>query len=207
MTDAPAAPAAPDGYKADAEGRLVPIASIKPEHMLEDELVRRLVALADAQSAALKAFRENAASEIKAFLDLIADQYGVSRGGKKGNVTFQAYDGSMRIQLAVGEFITFGPELQAAKALIDQCLTDWSASAGSELRTIVSDAFRVNKEGKLDTDAILGLRRHAFEDARWKRAMDAISDSVRVVRSKTYLRFYRRRADDYAQIPLDVARV
>src|SRR3546814_15379247 len=90
-----------------------------------------------------------------------------------------------------------------------QCLTDWSASAGEELRAIVTDAFRVNKEGKLDKDRILGLRRFEFADERWKRAMQAISDSVRVTRSKEYIRFYRRPAadQDFVQIPLALANV
>lgn len=40
MTTAP--DTVPEGYMQDAKGRLVPIAAIKPEHLLEDELVRRL---------------------------------------------------------------------------------------------------------------------------------------------------------------------
>ena len=78
-----------------------------------------------------------------------------------------------------------------------------------ELKAIVTDAFKVNKEGKVDKDRILGLRRFQFDDDRWKRAMQAISDSVRVTRSKEYIRFYRRPApdQDFVQIPLDLARV
>lgn len=32
----------PEGYMKDAKGRLVPLEAVKPEHLLEDELVRRL---------------------------------------------------------------------------------------------------------------------------------------------------------------------
>ncbi|MFT8418999.1 MAG: hypothetical protein ABF636_09260 [Acetobacter sp.] len=32
----------PEGYMKDTKGRLVPLEAVKPEHLLEDELVRRL---------------------------------------------------------------------------------------------------------------------------------------------------------------------
>lgn len=209
MTDT--TPAVPDGCLVDAEGRYVPIASIKPEHLLEDEMVRALVARAEAVSAHLAGFRAIARDEIRAHLDLVAAEYGVERrkGKGKGNVGFTSYDGTLKVQLSIGEFLSFGPELQAAKALIDECLTDWTSDSRTELKTIVTDAFRVNKEGNLDPDRILSLRRYEFADERWKRAMSAISDSVRVTRSKEYLRFYRRPAPDrdFVQVPLDVAKV
>lgn len=206
MTDTPAVP---DGCLVDAEGRFVPIASIKPEHLLEDEMVRTLVARAEATSAELASFRAIARDEIGAHLDIVASQYGVERRKGKGNVSFTSYDGRLKVQLSVGEFLSFGPELQAAKCLIDECLTDWTTDSRTELKTIVTDAFRVNKEGRLDPDRILALRRYEFADERWKRAMTAISDSVRVTRSKEYLRFYRRPAPDrdFVQVPLDVAKV
>jgi hypothetical protein len=199
----------PPGYMKDAEGRLVPEAVVKPEHKQEDRLVRDLINDAMGLNKQLAAFRQRAHQDIQAHLQLIAEQYGVTRGGKKGNVTLTSYDGSLRVQLAVGEFIDFGPELQVAKQLIDECLTSWSDNAPDELKAIVTDAFKVNKEGKLDKDRILGLRRFQFDDNRWKRAMQAISVSVRVTRSKEYIRFYRRPAadQDFVQIPLALANV
>lgn len=209
MNTVPAPDAIPSGYLKDGEGRLVPMSVVKPEHLLEDELVRSLHQSAVGLHDMLAMFRKGAADDIAALLDLLAQKYDARRGGKKGNLTLTSYDGTLRVQLAVGEFTDFGPELQSAKALIDECLTDWSADAGAELRAIVTDAFSVNKEGRLDKDRILGLRRFAFDDDRWKRAMVAISDSLRVTRSKEYIRFYRRPSpnQDYVQIPLDFARV
>ena len=86
----------------------------------------------------------------------------------------------------------------------------WAEGGNPNLKTIVNDAFDVGKEGKLRMDRILGLRRLAIEDKEWLRAMDAISDAVRVTQSKRYIRFYRRDAGPaggYAQMPLDIARV
>ncbi|MBY4639998.1 DUF3164 family protein, partial [Gluconacetobacter entanii] len=65
------------------------------------------------------------------------------------------------------------------------------------------------KEGKIRTDKILGLRRLNIEDEEWQRAMQAISDSIRIDTTKAYLRFHERSGpdDDFRQVPLDIARV
>ncbi|PWR17663.1 DUF3164 family protein [Zavarzinia aquatilis] len=206
MSDTAAVPA---GYMQDAEGRLVPADKVKPQHVLEDQVVREIVDLALEESRRLSALKVNIKTSVDAFVELVAERYGVERAGRKGNMTLTSFDGSLQLQVAVGQFIDFGPELQIAKQLIDQCLTAWSANGSDELKVIVTDAFRVNKEGKLDKDRILGLRRHNFGDERWKQAMAAISDSIKVQRSKEYFRLYRRPAPDrdFEQIPLDIARV
>ena len=71
---------------------------------------------------------------------------------------------------------------------------------------LVDDAFNVGKNGLVSTGKVLGLRRLNITDATWRRAMDAITESIQVVSSKTYMRFYERQDDEsYKQIPLDVA--
>ncbi|MEJ0015699.1 MAG: DUF3164 family protein [Acetobacteraceae bacterium] len=199
----------PAGFMQDAQGRLVPLALVKAEHKLEDQLVRDLYAGALQQSAALRDFRGKAAAEIAAFLSLLADQYGAPRGGAKGNLTLSSYDGTLRIQLAIGDQLAFGPELQVAKTLVDDCIRAWSEGADEKLLAIVNDAFAVDKQGKLNVDRILALRRLAIDDEAWQHAMSAISDAIRVVRSKEYLRFYQRAKPDekFQQVPLDLASV
>ena len=74
------------------------------------------------------------------------------------------------------------------------------------LRAIVDDAFNVGKSGLVSTSRVLGLRRLNIKDATWKKAMDAITESMQVASSKTYMRFYERMDDgSYKQIPLDVS--
>jgi hypothetical protein len=56
---------------------------------------------------------------------------------------------------------------------------------------------------------VLGLRRLDIKDARWLKAMAAISEAVQVVGSKSYIRVYERigDTDQYRAIPLDIAAV
>ncbi|MBF0888076.1 DUF3164 family protein [Gluconobacter cadivus] len=198
----------PDDYMTDSAGRLVPRANVKPEDLLQDELVRKLFERARTIRETMRQFREDADSDIRAFLDLLADQYGAKKGGAKGNLTLSTYDGCERVTIAISDTITFGPELQIAKELVDSCLTRWTEGGNANIRAVVTDAFDVGKEGKLNVSKILGLRRLSIDDEEWKRAMQAITDAVKVNASRSYIRFHERASPDSAfiQVPLDIAK-
>ena len=105
--------------------------------------------------------------------------------------------------------IAFDERLQAAKALIDECLADWVEGARPEIHTLINRAFSSDKEGEINTGAVLALRRYDIQDSRWLRAMDAISEAVQVVGSRSYVRVYERigDSDQYQPIPLDISGV
>ena len=199
----------PAGYRQDAQRRLWREEQIKPVDKLRDELVSRLVELARAQSAELAKFKATAFGEIDAFADLSASEYGAKLGGKKGNLSLLSFDGRYKIQKAVQESIAFDERLQAARALIDECLQEWTADARPELATLVKDAFQVDTKGEIRTGRVLALRRMNIKDERWLKAMDAISDALQVVGSKSYIRVYERvgDTDQYVPISLDIAGV
>ena len=193
-------------YWEDAKGRLVPISMIGEADRLRDELVREVVDSARKVQAAMQRFKLQTMGDVQAFVDLSAEKYQVKLGGQKGNLTLVTFDGRFKVQVAISEHLTFDERLQAAKKLIDECLTDWTGDSRDEIKTIVLDAFQVDKEGRINTGRILGLRRLAIDDDRWQRAMSAIADSIQVVGSKTYLRIYERGPDGkYTPITLDLA--
>ena len=74
-------------YKQDAKGNLVPLANIKEIDLLRDELVQEIAAKARAVQDNLMAFKREAMDDIAAFVQLSADRYDVSVGGKKGNIS------------------------------------------------------------------------------------------------------------------------
>lgn len=197
---------APTGYLQDGFGRLVPIETIKPIDLARDQLVGEIFAHALALSRQIAAFKKQTFGDIEAFVELSAEQYDVKLGGSKGNVTLMSFDGRYKVQRAIAEHICFDERLQAAKALIDECITAWSDGADVKIRVLVNSAFQVDKEGRINTGRVLGLRRIDITDDRWKRAMQAIGEAVQVVGSKSYVRVYERDAHgEYQPIALDVA--
>lgn len=199
----------PDGYMKDQKGRLVLRENVKPQELLEDELVRSLHEKADLLRGELSAFKRTGFNEVAALQDLLHEQYQAKVGGPKGNLTLSTYDGRLRVSVCMGESISFGPELQVAKSLLDELFQEWTDGANANLKIIVMDAFDVGKEGRLSTTKVLGLRRHNVSDPTWKRAMDAIADSIRVDSTKSYLRLHVRETPDAAweMLPLDLAKV
>jgi hypothetical protein len=198
----------PAGHRRDAKGRLVPEGQIKPIDKARDELVRELFAKAERVHQVLAEFKREAFADIAAFIELSAEEYRVDLGGKKGNVSLLSFDGSLRVQRAIADRITFDERLLAAKALIDECLREWTAEARPEIATLVNKAFEVDQAGNIRVGSVLSLRRYNISDPRWKRAMDTIGDAVQVESTSSYVRFYKR--DDngaYHALPLDIAGV
>lgn len=199
----------PDGYKQDAKGALWPIANLRQIDITRDELVHEIVARAKAQSEALAKFKAGVFGDIEAFVQLSGEKYGVNMGGKKGNVSLLSFDGKYKVQRAVSESLAFDERLQIAKELVNQCIHLWSEGSRSEIRALINDAFQVDKEGRVNTARILGLRRLEITDEKWQTAMRAIGESIQVAGSKTYFRVYERVGDSeqYQPISLDIAGV
>ncbi len=118
------------------------------------------------------------------------------------------FDGLMKVQVQVQDAVDFGPQLQIAKGLVDECLNEWSADSRPEIRAIVTRAFNTDRAGQINRAEIFMLLRLEIEDERWKRAMDAIRDAMRVVGSKTYVRCYERSsiAANWQAVTIDLAR-
>lgn len=197
----------PHGYWEDASGALIPISKIKPIDKDRHKVVTELCEAAMQQSATLFGFKTTAMQAVNEFVERSLAEYDVKSGGKKGNVTLNSFDGRFRIIRQMQESISFDERLQAAKALIDECIQGWSKGSNVNIRVLVNDAFQVDREGKISTGRVLGLRRHDIQDETWQRAMKAIGDSMRVASTKPYVRFYLRddATGEYQPINLDVA--
>lgn len=189
---------------ADGKGGWIPVRLVKPQHLLEDELVRKIMGYMIAASEQIARLKAHTADDIGDFEALLAQEYGATVGGAKGNKTLTTHDGLFRISVQVADNVVFGPELQVAKGLVDECLNDWASGARDELRAVVNSAFRVDKEGQVNRRQIYQLLRLDIEDDRWKRAMGAIRDAMRVVGSKTYIRAYQRATFDGTWVPVTV---
>lgn len=199
----------PNGYWEDANGALIPVAKIKEIDKDRSKTVIELCQQAEAQSARLMGFKTTAMHAVSQFIDRSLSAYDVKHGGKKGNVTLLSFDGRFKIVRQMQETIAFDERLQAAKALIDECIQGWSKGSNANIKVLVNDAFQVDQAGKISTGRVLGLRRLEITDESWLKAMRAIGDSMRVASTKPYIRFYKRDepTGEYLPISLDVAGV
>ncbi|SOE00625.1 DUF3164 family protein [Caenispirillum bisanense] len=199
----------PAGYMKDAKGRLVPESMVKDHERLEDQTVRTIIGFAQDLAAQIGRFKGHTFEDVATHLDLVADKYGHRPRGLdgKGNVTLSTYDGTMRVQVRINDQLDFGPGLQVAKDMIDDCLRTWSVDARPELQALVTEAFRTDKTGTVSREAVFRLLRVEIQDPLWQRAMEALRESIRVVGSKTYIRLQHRPsgAQGWATIAIDLA--
>ncbi|WP_455270326.1 DUF3164 family protein [Rhizobium herbae] len=195
-------------FMTDAKGGFVPLSLVKPQHKLEDETVRKIIGFAVNLNGEIARFRGHTMTDLGSLDALIAQEYGAKIGGAKGNRTYQTIDGLMKVQVQVADHIDFGAELQVAKSIIDECLNEWSIDSRPEIQSIVTRAFNTDKEGKINRSEIFMLMRHEIDDPRWRRAMDAIRDAMRVTGSKEYVRFYTRKVvtDEFKAVTIDLAK-
>jgi len=195
-------------YMRDAKGSLVPLEAIKPQDALMDEVVGKVFAHAKDLSAQIARFKEHTFADLTGFQDLLQQEYDVKKPENwKGNYTLTSFDGRKKVTVQIAERIDFGPELQVAKALVDECLREWSADSSANLRSIVNRAFAVDQAGKINKAELFSILRLEIDDDRWQAAMKAIRDSMRVTGTKEYVRFYERTSADgpWQAVSLDIA--
>ena len=199
----------PPGYWQDASGNLIPESKVKDIDKLRHQVVTDLCHMAKQRRDGLAEFKAKAMQEVAALVATSMEQYGVKTGGEKGNVTLTSFDGKFKLVRQMQDRLVFGEQLLAAKALIDECVQAWSKDANDNIRALVNHAFQTDKEGKINTGRVLGLRSLDIQDEAWKQAMQAIADSTKTASTTPYVRFYERDegTGEYRAISLDVAAV
>lgn len=183
-------------FMKNAQGAFIPIENVKPVDKLRDDLVKNLMSKTKEVQKIIEDHRNICWEDIKAFLEISASEHNVKYGGEKGNIKLLSYDGKYKVVIANQDYISFNEKLQIAKDLIDECIRKWAKGADKNLLALVNDAFKVDKQGKISTEKILGLRRLEINDFTWNEAMKAITESITVEDSKRYIRFYERRDKD-----------
>ncbi|MGR6871217.1 DUF3164 family protein [Pseudomonas sp. HK3] len=199
----------PEGYMQNAAGHMVPEDQVRDQDKLRDQVVLDLATKAKLINEQLSKFKRLALEDIQALIETAAEKYEVQIGGKKGNVSLISYNGKYKVDRSVANVISFTEELEAAKALITECIDEWTQSSSKNVRALVDRAFKTNTKGQVKTAAVLDLLRLEIDDEKWQRAMQALKDSIQVNSTTTYIRIYERigMSNQYAAIPLDIAAV
>jgi len=197
----------PEGYMEDGRGRLIRVEQVSEYDKLKNETIENIFGHTRRVQQDIKDFKTDTMGDVYALMEVAAEKYNAKLGGKKGNVSIVSYDGRKKIQIAVNETLTFDERLQVAKELVDECLIEWTQDSRTEIKTLVTSAFEVDKQGNISTSKVMSLLKLDIRDAKWQDAMNALNDSLSVLCSKKYIRFYQRDSFDakWQAIPLDIA--
>jgi hypothetical protein len=192
-------------YK-DREGGWRPESSIKPEHLLQDELARKVYGGAVSVNASMSRFKSHTLSEIQAYLDLLAEKYGAKKVALEDGVApIRSLDGRYEISVTPARKAVATPEVSAAKSLLDDWLSE--TSAGEPLAGIIRDAFGLGEGGALRVSELLRLQRRNVDHPKWIEAMDLLRRGMEVVCDGIAIRCYEIRDGEKVMIPLRMSRV
>ena len=193
----------PEGYMEDGQGNLIPMRNVRELDKIRDALVRELIGKAGHVAEVARAFKGEAQGRITAFVSLAAQEHGVEMGGEKGNVTLTSFDGRYKVKRAMDDVITFNEGVTVARQIFFRLVAKWSEGSNANLAAIVHKAFETDKDGHLSVSKLMMLNTVEIDDPDWKRAMEAIRQSIQVVSTKSYVRFYERGEDGgYRQIAI-----
>jgi hypothetical protein len=196
-----------DEMMTNTRGEQIPARLVQGRIKLEDQTVRTVIKAANAVRGVMRKFKDGVYSDLGTFREMVNAQYGVRTGGSREGTKLHSFDGLMRVEVSSADTFTFGPELEPARELINACIRDWTAGANGNLKALVDSAFRVGVSGKIQVDRVLELRNLDIDDDRWREAMVAINDALRVQGSRRYVRFYERETvdDPWVQIALNMS--
>lgn len=176
-------------YWEDPQGDLVPLQYVSKEDKARDRLVESVINDVEKHREAIKKLKEKIRTRVDTYLESMAYHYGENW---KGNAKISNFANDKAVELSISEMIEFDEKLQIAKTKIDNCITRWTEGSNRPLAILVTKAFRADKAGRLNKRLILQLRTYDIRDTEWKEAMEIISDSIRVVASKSYYNFYNK---------------
>lgn len=192
----------------DSKGRAVPISQIKDADKLITQTVDKIHDFADALNSQVERFKGHTYDDVYTTVALLAESYGVKRGGEKGNITLTSFDGLKRVRISIADQIAFGPQLQIAKQLVDQYIEEFRDRIPDEIMPLLTHAFHMEQPGVVNSDAVYGLQRLKIDHPIWEQAMRAITDSRVLVGSKSYV-VIERRADygaGWKQVTINLAK-
>ena len=197
-----------NGMWIDAKGDAVPPKYIDPIDKKRDRLVTGIIKKAEKLSNQIAKFKKEVFEEIENYLRWVEEKYDTKVMTQKGNKQLSDFSNIYRVEILISNVIEFDERLQIAKGLIDECIEEWSDNVNNKIKVLVEHAFKVDKKGNLDKKRILGLRQLKIKDAKWKKAMEIIEDSMKIVDKRRYVRFSKKDENGKWQtIPIDISQV
>jgi len=181
-----------NGNWIDREGRLVPPEKVKEIDRIQDAAVEEMVGIALVLEDQMLDARKRIVARYDKALEDIAKAGKVTREKWKGNSTLRSFSGDLVAERAVADRIVLDSRLKMAKTLLDEWIGENLEGASANIATFVTQAFSVNSQGRLNTRKILELLQYDIRDPKWTKAMALIKDSIKVVGSSTYYRFFER---------------
>ena len=178
----------------DDKGRPIPEEYVKPIDKKRDKLVESIIKRVTKLSAKLADEKVEIVAAVEKYLKELAKDSKV-REGWKGNIILYNFSQNLCIERRINETISFDERLQMVKTTIDKWLNERLRNVDEVVAKLISQAFSVDKQGRINTTMLLKLKKLDIKDKEWVKAMEMLDESIFVKSSKMALRFRSRNTE------------
>lgn len=196
-------------YWQDEKGLSIPSNRLSQLELLKEKESFDLLSAAAKMNTQLVNFKNKFAEVCQKVLEQASKENEVKNTGK-GNFTWYNFDGSIKVEVRINNIRSFDDlTIMAAKAKLEECIKIEGGGTSEWLQGLIVDVFG-KKNGKLDVDKVLSLKKHKERTTNklFHEAMDLIDKSIRVTSSKTYYSISQRNAEgQYEPVLLDFAAI
>lgn len=180
-----------DGNWLDEKGRAIPETYIKPEDKKRDTIVERIFKKVVKLADRIAEDKVEIVGTIDKYLEELSKDNKVKENWK-GNILIYNFSKNLVVERRIDESIGFDEKLQMVKTIIDKWISEKMQGANEELAKVISQAFSIDKKGRINTQMLLKLLRLEINDSEWKKAMKMLKESIMVTSSKQSIMFRRK---------------
>ena len=199
-----------DGTWYEESGTPVPYNRTTPYERKCEREVYNMAKDAASLNEKLADFKNKMQEITTALYEQFAEENGDTIGKGKGNATFYNFDRSIKVEVQVNELIRFDENtIELAKEKLMEFIGGSITAEDEFIKELVLSAFETSR-GRLDTNKILGLKKHAarIKDERYHEAMKLIDKSISRPSSKEYMRVaVKDEAGKYQYIDLNFSSI
>jgi hypothetical protein len=181
---------AKDGLWADESGQQIPYSRItSAERLMERHSWKILKGALDINKR-LTEFKDMIRELCQEAHDAFMAEQNITRE-TKGNFTWFNFNRSIKVEINVNEPIQFDDmTITAAKAKFDEFLEENITSKNEFVKAMIIDAFETQRNGQLDTKAVMKITRYEkrINDPKFSEAVELINSAIRRPKSKSYFR-------------------
>ena len=188
-----------DGNWLDDRGRPVPEEYVPASDKKRDALVERTFKKVLKLAEKLAETKIEIVGSIDKYLDELAKENKV-RENWKGNILLQNFDKSLCIERRIDDNIGFDEKLQMVKTIVDKWVAGRLNGIDENLSKVITQAFNIDKQGRVNTAMLLKLLHLEIEDSEWKKAMRMLKESIIVKSTKQSINFRRKVKKDSGEI-------
>ncbi len=175
----------------DAKGTPVPEKYVPIMDKKRDAMVESVFKKVEKLSDQMAKCKVEVVKALDKYLDELAKDNRIKEGWK-GNILLANFAGDQVIERNSSDLIAFDEKLQMVKTQVDKWISERMKDADSDLAKVISQAFNVDKRGRVNTAMLLKLLHLDIEDPMWKKAMTLLKESIIVKSTKTALIFRRK---------------